>query len=192
MAASKKGMVSKSPGPSQDDPTPPYNPALDELLPKEQLDQLSTLQIVDLIAGKLPPRHTSLIDLVYLRDRIVEIEELNDQARQTVEKLDAIIEKLRSPAFRVGTFIMPIEPDRGQVCLGGSDYVCRIDPALPQASLQIGQRVLCNEAFAVVQGLGFDRSGMIRHRADLFAAAIICCRIAAGLVRPDAFDAAFG
>ncbi len=73
---------------------------------------MSALQLVDLIVGKLPPRHTSIMDMVYLRDRVAEMEEINDQARQTIEKLDAIVEKLRSPAFRVGTFLMPVEPDK--------------------------------------------------------------------------------
>jgi hypothetical protein len=28
------------------------------------------LQLVDLIVGKLPPRHTAIMDMVYLRDRV--------------------------------------------------------------------------------------------------------------------------
>jgi proteasome-associated ATPase len=119
------------------------------------MEALSLLQLIDLIVAKLPPRHPALMDMVYLRDRAVEVEEINDQARQTIEKLDAVVEKLRSPAFRVGTLLMPVEPDKAHVCVSGTDYVCRIDPQLPLASLQVGQRVLLNEAFAVVQGLGF-------------------------------------
>ncbi|MFN7139030.1 MAG: peptidase, partial [Limisphaerales bacterium] len=144
-------------------------PPLGDLLSREQLDSLSTLQLVDLIATKLPARHNALMDLVYLRDRITEMEEMNDQARQAIEKLDAIVEKLRSPAFRVGTFIMPIEPDKALICVGGTDYVCRIDPQLPLASFQVGQRVLCNEAFNVVQGLGFDKNGPIVRIDELLS-----------------------
>ncbi|MBX3744604.1 MAG: AAA family ATPase [Verrucomicrobiae bacterium] len=130
-----------------------------DLLSREELDRLSTLQILDLIAGKLPPRHSALLDLAYLRDRVVGLEETNDQARQVIEKYDEALDKLRSPALRVGTFLAALEPDRAHVCLGGADYICRVDPQLALSSLQIGQRVLCNEAFAVVQGLGFDRGG---------------------------------
>src|SRR5881409_1791882 len=83
--------------------------------------------------------------------------------------MDAIIEKLRSPAFRVGTLLMPIQPDQGHVCVAGTDYVCRIDPQLPLASLQVGQRVLLNEAFAIVQGLGFDRNGPIVRIDELLS-----------------------
>jgi proteasome-associated ATPase len=141
-----------------------------EILHTEQLDALSTLQLVDMIVSKLPPRHSVIMDMVYLRDRVVEVEEINDHARETIEKQDAIIEKLRSPAFRVGTFIMPVEPDKAHVCAGGTDYVCRIDPQIPLSSLQVGQRVLLNEAFAVVLGLGFDRNGPIVRIDELLSA----------------------
>src|SRR6185436_3820550 len=142
---------------------------LSDLLSRDELDKLSTLQLVDLIASKLPNRHSTLLDLVYLRERIAGMEEMNFQAQQALEKMDAIIEKLRSPAFRVGTMIMPVEPDKAHVCVSGTDYVCRIDPAIPLNSLQVGQRVLCNEAFAVVHGLGFDRSGPIVRIDELLS-----------------------
>src|SRR5207244_9963046 len=140
-----------------------------DLLSEQDVQSLSVLQIVDLIVRKLPAQHSSLVDMVYLRDRIAAMEEMNDQARQAIEKLDAIIEKLRSPAFRVGTFIMPVPPDKAHVCVGGTDYICRLDPRIPLSSLQIGQRVLCNEAFAVVEGLGFDRSGPIVRLDELLS-----------------------
>lgn len=168
MAESKKksGPRQSNPPPS---PGPEISTPLEGILSREEMDALSTLQLVDLIAGKLPPRHSSLLDLIYLRDRIVEMEEMNDQARQAIEKLDAIVERLRSPAFRVGTFLTPIEPDKAHVCVSGTDYVCRVDPQIPLSSLQVGQRVLCNEAFAVVQGLGFDRNGPIVRIDDLLS-----------------------
>lgn len=168
MAESKKKTAAKSPNePLRETPEP--SAPLRDFLSREQLETLSTLQLVDLIVQKLPPRHASILDLIYLRDRISEMEEINEQARQAIEKLDAIVEKLRSPAFRVGTFLMPIEPDKAHVCVGGSDYVCKIDPQIPLSSLQIGQRVLCNEAFAVVQGLGFDRNGPIVRIDELLS-----------------------
>jgi proteasome-associated ATPase len=170
MAESKKKPAASSPAPK---PAPgdglEMAPLVEEILTREQLDALSLLQVIDLIVGKLPPRHPSILDMVYLRDRAAEVEEVNDQARQTIEKLDAIVEKLRSPAYRVGTFLMPVEPDKAHVCVGGTDYVCRLDPQIPLASLQVGQRILLNEAFAIVQGLGFDRNGPIVRIDELLS-----------------------
>jgi proteasome-associated ATPase len=156
-------------------PTPRNEPASEgsqptgQMLTHEEMEALSTLQIVDMITGKLPQHHPTLMDLIYLRDRIASIEEMNDQAREALEKLDEVVEKLRSPAFRVGTFLTPVEHDKAHVCVGGTDYVCRVDPKIPLASLQMGQRVLCNEAFAVVQGLGFDRNGPIVRIDELLS-----------------------
>jgi proteasome-associated ATPase len=169
MAESRKKT---GPTPAQSfEPSPELQsgPALSGLLPREELENLSTLQLIDLIAHGLPARHPTLLDLSYLRQRVVELEETSDQARETLEKLNEIVEKLRSPAFRVGTFLMAIEPDKAQVCVGGSDYVCRLDPQIPLAGLQLGQRVLLNEAFAVVQGLGFDRSGPVVRIEELLS-----------------------
>ena len=82
------------------EPVPDTPPPLEQILSHEEMEALSALQLVDMIAGKLPPHHSSLMDLIYLRDRIAALEEMNDQARQALEKLDEIVEKLRSPAFR--------------------------------------------------------------------------------------------
>ena len=176
MAEPKKKPVAGSatpnsfPAGSQPAPAPKAVPALPgPLLSREELDALSPLQLIDMITGKLPPRHVALLDMVYLRDRVAEMEEINDQARQAIEKLDAAVEKLRAPAWRVGTFLMAVEPDKAHVCAGGADYVCRLDPQIPLASLQVGQRVLLNEAFAVVQGLGFDRNGPIVRIDELLS-----------------------
>ena len=78
----------------------PFGEGMDEpfsgLLPREKLDELSTLQILDLIADKLPRKHSALIDLVYLRERVATMEETTDQAREALEKYDEIVEKLRA------------------------------------------------------------------------------------------------
>ena len=139
------------------------------VLPREELDALSVLQLIDLVARSLPPRHAALLDLAYLRDRVADIEEVNDQARTALEKLEAIVEKLRSPAFRVATFLSKVEPDLAQVSMSGSDYVCRVDPDVPLVSLQTGQRVLLNEAFAVVKGLGFETGGPVARIEELLS-----------------------
>ncbi|MDB6130038.1 MAG: spoVK [Verrucomicrobiales bacterium] len=156
MGESKKRSQKKGSGASSEtsgNPIPSFT--------QERLHQLSALQILDLVGFKLNANGISLTEIGYLRQRIEEMEVLTDEARVAIEKLEEIVKKLRSPAFRVGTFLMPVEPETAHVCVGGSDYVCRLDPKVPLNSLQVGQRVLCNEAYAVVQSLGFDRNGPI-------------------------------
>ncbi len=78
MGESKKKTTPspKAETPPQEGPSP-----LGQMLSHEEMESLSALQLVDLIAGKLPPHHSSLMDLIYLRDRIAAMEEMNDQAR---------------------------------------------------------------------------------------------------------------
>ncbi|MDA1276350.1 MAG: AAA family ATPase [Verrucomicrobia bacterium] len=165
----KKSAASSSAASKRADGEHTTQASLSDLLRSEEMDGLSTLQLIDLIASRLPPRHPSIIDLVYLRERIVSLEETHFQAQEALERLDAIVEKLRSPAFRVGTFLMHVEPDKAHVCVGGNDYVCRVDPQVPLADLRMGERVLCNEAFAVVQSLGYDRNGPIVRIDELLS-----------------------
>lgn len=162
-AASGGGRKTDPPNPS------PAAPLIAAEGAQEELGTLSLLQLVDLISMHLPPRHEVMLDLVYLRSRIQEMEEMNEQARQALEKLNAAVEKLRAPALRAGTFLMPLEHNRALVCINNSDYVCQVDPQISMAALQIGQRVLCNEAFAVVHVLGFERGGPIARIEEILS-----------------------
>ena len=139
------------------------------LLSREELDQLSILQILDMVAAKLPQRHSALVDLVYLRERVANMEEMNEQAGKALEKFDQIVEKLRAPALRLGTFLGWQNTTEAHVCVNGTDYVCKVDPMLPNAEFQVGHRVLCNEAYAVVKIMGFDRNGPIMRIDELLS-----------------------
>ena len=151
----------------------PFGEGIEEplsgLLPRERLDELSILQILDLIADKLPRKHSALIDLVYLRERVATMEETNDQAREALEKYDEIVEKLRAPALRMGTFLGWQDSSQAHVCVNGTDYICKVDPTLQPEELQSGQRVLCNEAYAVVEIMGFDRTGPVVRIDELLS-----------------------
>jgi proteasome-associated ATPase len=106
-------------------------------------------------------------DMSLLRDRVEELEEIQDEARTAVEQLTAAVEKLRAPALRLGTLIQRVGEERGLVCVGGSDYVCNVDPALPEDQLAAGTRVLLNEAFAVTDAFGLDKSGPVVKIAEI-------------------------
>ncbi|MCW5556972.1 MAG: AAA family ATPase [Verrucomicrobiae bacterium] len=161
MASPRKKSDLKPPPASEPAVSRPSGPPLDALLPPEELERLSTLQILDLVCLRFREDPERLNDLRYLRQRVEAMEEVNDQARQALEAYEEAVEKLRSPAFRVGTFLNRVEPDLAGVCVSGTDYVCRVDPKVPLDGLETGQRVLCNEAFAVVRALGFDRNGPV-------------------------------
>src|ERR1051326_5385174 len=92
------------------------------LFSTEELENLSTLQLFDLLSGRLKERGLSSSDALLLRRRVAELEELQDQARGAVEKLADAVEKLRSPALRLGTLLHWVDKNQAMVCVGGTDY----------------------------------------------------------------------
>ena len=107
--------------------------------------------------------------MTLLRRRIEELEELQDQARTAVEKLSETVDKLRAPALRLGTLLQRLPKGRALVCSSGTDYVCNVDPSLPEIALETGTRVLLNEAFAVTDAFGFDKNGPVVRVVELLS-----------------------
>lgn len=132
-------------------------------------EHLSALQLCDLVRLRLEYIGADGPDVRRLRDRVEEMEEIQDQARSAVEQLAKAVEKLRAPALRLGTLIQRVGDDRGLVCVGGTDYVCNVDPALPLGELTAGMRVLLNEAFAVTDSFGLDKGGPVVKLAEVLA-----------------------
>jgi len=144
-------------------------PPLEQILPEGELEKLSTLQLVDIISHKLVMQGAMPSDMTLLRRRVEEMEELQDQARAAVEKLSEAVDKLRAPALRLGTLLQKLAKARALVCVNGTDYVCSVDPSLPEVSLETGTRVLLNEAFAVTDAFGFDKNGPVVRIVELLS-----------------------
>ena len=123
-------------------------PPLEQVIPEGEMEKLSTLQLVDIISHKLVMQGAIPADMTLLRRRIEEMEEMQDQARTAVEKLSEAVDKLRAPALRLGTLLQKLPKGRALVCANGTDYVCSVDPSVPEVSLETGNRVLLNEALA--------------------------------------------
>jgi proteasome-associated ATPase len=130
-------------------------------------ERSSALQLCDAVAFRLRQLGVDTSDVMVLRNRVEEIEETNDQARVAVEQLTEAVDKLRSPALRLGTLIQRINEERALVCAGGTDYICNVDPSLPEAALESGTRVLLNEAFAVTDTFGLDKNGPVVKIAEI-------------------------
>jgi proteasome-associated ATPase len=162
-------VARKKPNPS-DEPTFSASPEIrSERIPDlaEGLDTLSPLQLIDMMMQFHPIDSPRRVELGYLRRRVEELEILNDQARQAIEKLDAAVTKLTSPANRVGTLLNLPKPDIALIVNGGTEFYCAIDPRLAQSKLLVGTRVLLNEAYVVIGDLGFETGGPIAKIQDL-------------------------
>jgi proteasome-associated ATPase len=142
------------------------HPSLDPIL-DDNLDSFSALQLVDLLTQFYPLDSPRRVELGYLRRRIEELEVTNEQARQAIEKLDAAVTKLTSPANRVGTLLNLPKADTALIVNGGAEFYCAIDPRLAQSKLLVGTRVLLNEAYVVIGDLGFETGGPLAKIQDL-------------------------
>jgi proteasome-associated ATPase len=142
---------------------------LDSFLPQDEVEKLSTLQLVDLISHRMMLQGAVSPDMLRLRQRVVEMEETQDQARTAIEKLSEAVDKLRAPALRLGTLLQKLPKGRALVCANGTDYICNLDPSIPEVSLETGTRVLLNEAFAVADAFGFDKNGPVVKVVELLS-----------------------
>jgi proteasome-associated ATPase len=142
---------------------------IDQVLPEAELEKLSALQLIDIIAHRNAMQGPVPADMILLRRRIAEMEEIQDEARTAVEKLSEAVDKLRAPALRLGTLLQKLEKGRALVCVNGTDYICSVDPSLPEASMETGIRVLLNEAFAVADAFGFDKNGPVVRVSELLS-----------------------
>src|SRR6187399_964342 len=110
-------------------------------------ESLTPLERLDRLIASLPPGDVVRGELLDLRIEFAELEDTMTEARQAIEKMDAIIKKVTSPANRIGTFLGAPNKETAQIVVGGSDYYCNIDPRVPVDSLRRGTRVLVNEAY---------------------------------------------
>ena len=68
-------------------------------------------------------------ELLDLRMEFAEHEDMVAEARQAIEKMDAIIKKVSSPANRIGTFLGAPNRETAQIVVGGADYFCNVRSA---------------------------------------------------------------
>ena len=122
---------------------------------------LGPLERLDRLVASLPPGEPMRSELLELRIDVSELEDTMTEARQTLEKLDAIVKKLSSPANRIGTFLASAAKDTAQIVVGGADYFCNVDPRVNLSSLRRGTRVLVNEAYVIVGDLGYEKTGPV-------------------------------
>ena len=134
-----------------------------------------TLQLIHHILAETPVddrRHRWLLELRRsilsdegeFRERIHAIQQ---EALRIHAEMEAQIEKLTSPANRIGTLLGLPKEDIARVIIGGSEYYANLDTKLDAKALKKGFSVLLNEAYVVVGELGYNDAGPIAKIADV-------------------------
>jgi proteasome-associated ATPase len=131
---------------------------------------------VEKLAAELGPAHPVGVKLLELSDELREREDVMDEAREAIEKLEAVVAKVTSPAHRIGIFITAhprFENGQpavlAQIAVGGQEYFCNVDPRVEMRALRRGTRVLVNDSFVIVGEIGYDRAGPVVKIAELLS-----------------------
>jgi len=131
--------------------------------------QLRALAILEEILKQTPvndPRY-GLLEMLHHQLRVDERQ--FKEAQQLIQEYNEAYEKLTAPANRIATYLGPAEQDRAYIALGDAEYFTNIDPKAKLKDLQIGTRVKVNEAFAVLDDLGYHPQGPIVKVAEVLA-----------------------
>ena len=125
------------------------------------------LGMVDKLLSLAPERDPMRPLLYRLRRQLMEREITYQEARRAMVELEGALEKVTAPANRVGIYLGSPRAGIATVFVGGSEYYANVDPRLDASRLQVGARVLINEAYAVVGDLGYSPSGPVAKIVNL-------------------------
>ena len=141
---------------------------------RENREPRGLVERIEHLIAQLSPGDAMRTRLLEIRSEVAEREEIMFEAQDTIEKLEAALQKVTSPANRIGTFVTAYPKyDEGrpamlaQIVVGGSEFYCNVDPRLDLRAFRRGTRVLVNEAYVVVGDLGYDRAGPVVKIAEL-------------------------
>jgi proteasome-associated ATPase len=126
-----------------------------------------SLSIIDQILTSLDEKDRHRPLLYQLRRQLHEDQMTFEEARRTIVEMESALEKITSPANRVGTLLEPPGNGVAYISVGGSEYYANVDSRIDEQALKVGTRVLVNEAFAVVGDLGYSSSGPLARVADV-------------------------
>ncbi|MFQ5597520.1 MAG: AAA family ATPase [Nitrospiria bacterium] len=105
--------------------------------------------------------------LIRLRERLAQSDLTLQQLQAEVKKLSEVVEKVTAPANRIGTLLNLPTPKTAHIVVGGTEYYANIDPRLTPEKLKVGAQILVNEAYVVIETLGYDKGGPIMKISDL-------------------------
>ena len=142
---------------------------------EEEMNSGYSLQLIHHLIAETPPEDRRRRWLLELRRAILSdegefrerIHAIQQEALRIHAEMEAQIEKLTSPANRIGTLLGLPKDDIARVIVGGSEYYANLDTELDSRTLKKGFSVLLNDAFVVVGELGYNDAGPIAKIADV-------------------------
>ncbi|MBM4125790.1 MAG: AAA family ATPase [Nitrospira sp.] len=127
------------------------------------------LELIEQCLGLFPDTDPRQKILYKLRHAVMLSQAAHQQREAEFKKLSEVAAKLTAPANRIGTLLDIPGEGLARILVGGAEYYANVDPRVPVADLKIGTQILVNEAYAVINTLGYDRNGPILKLAEAMA-----------------------
>ncbi len=140
--------------------TQPSDTELSRAAPRRAADD-TVLGLIDRCLSSLPEGDPKQKLLYRMRHLVLQDERLRKESEVEYQKLKGVVEKLTSPANRVGTVLAAAGPNAARIVVGGAEYHAAVDPRVAESEIKVGVQVLVNEAFAVIKTMGYERGGPI-------------------------------
>lgn len=125
------------------------------------------LELIDECLATLPDDDPRQKLLYRIRHRLLQDEVAHQQRDAELQKLTGVVEKLTAPANRIGMLLDIPSEGASRILVGGAEYYANVDPRVAAGELKIGVQVLVNEAYVVIQVLGYDRNGPVMRIGSL-------------------------
>jgi len=134
-------------------------------------DQTHIIELIDQILEETSGQPLLQEKIFDLRDALFHSQQTVQQLSLKIRTLEEVVEKLKSPAHRIGTVLGKGEKDLYRMVVGGTEYQAAVVPELLENDfLKTGDQVALNEGFVAIAKLPLPAQGpLVRitsHLAD--------------------------
>ena len=123
-------------------------------------DKTHIVELLDQILDETSEKPQLQEKVLDLRDALFQAQQMAEQYSLKIKTLEEAIEKLKSPAHRIGTILGPGENGLFRIVSGGTEYQAAVSPELMEdEGLKTGDQVALNEGFVAIAKLPLPTHG---------------------------------
>jgi len=125
-------------------------------------DPIHIIELIDQVLEETADRPTLQEKIYDLRDALYQAQQIAGQFEAKIKTLEEAIDKLKSPAHRVGTVLGKGQGELYRINIGGTEYQAQVAPdVLEEDVLEPGDQVALNEGFVAIAKLEQAGSGVL-------------------------------
>ena len=123
-------------------------------------DRTHIVELIDQVLNETEDRPELQEKIFDLRDALFQAQQSAQQYTLKIKTLEDALEKLKSPAHRIGTILAKGEDELVRLVSGGTEYQAAVTPELMEnEGLKTGDQVALNEGFVAIALLPFPTQG---------------------------------